>query len=63
MDGAMMKCPYACDIEQVNQDSYEYDDDSRNTFHEHKLVEHRTYINCLQEECTVFYDGKCHYNG
>lgn len=57
-----MKCPYTCDTEQVNQNSYEYDEDGHNIFHEHKLIEHCTYVNCLQEECAVFYDGKCHYN-
>ncbi|WHH58471.1 hypothetical protein [Petroclostridium sp. X23] len=57
-----MKCTYACNVEQVNQNRYEFDDDGRNTFHEHKLIELKHYIECLKEECGAWYDGRCHYS-
>jgi hypothetical protein len=57
-----MKCPYACNAHQVNQNRYEYDEDGRNTFHEHKLVEKKQFLDCLQEECAVWIDGRCNYN-
>lgn len=57
-----MFCPYACNVRQTNQNHYEYDEDGRNTFHEHILVENKTYVECKQTECAVWYDGRCHYN-
>jgi len=54
-----MKCPYEVNIEQVSQNVYEYDVDGHNVFHEHKLLEHRKFIDCLKEECAVYKDGKC----
>ena len=56
-----MKCPYTCDVERVSQNSYEHDDDGYNTFNEEKIIEHRTYIDCLKDDCAAFYDGRCHY--
>lgn len=35
----MKKCPYMLEIEQVNQNSYEYDEDGKQTVHAHKLIE------------------------
>lgn len=57
-----MKCPYACNIEQANQNTYEYDCDGHNVFHEHKLVETKMFIPCLKDECAVWVNGKCNYN-
>lgn len=56
-----MKCPYTTDTEQVNQTNYEYDDDGKTIFYEHKMVEHQTYIECLKEECGAYNDGRCRY--
>ena len=57
-----MKCPYESNTVQVNQNRYEYDNDSHNVvFHEHKLLEHRKFVECLKEECAVFIDGHCCY--
>jgi hypothetical protein len=56
-----MKCPYAINIEQIVQDTYTYED-GNTTVHQSKLVERRTYVECLQEECAVWVDGRCNYN-
>jgi hypothetical protein len=58
-----MKCPYENDIEQVNQTSYDYNESGQNTFYEHKLFEHRTFVDCLKENCGAWQDGKCNYRG
>ena len=34
-----MICPYICHVIQTNQNRYEYDEEGRNTFHEHILAE------------------------
>ncbi len=56
-----MKCPYAADIEQVYQDTYDYED-GQTVCHQNKLVERRTFVDCLQDECAVWVDGRCRYN-
>jgi hypothetical protein len=57
-----MKCPYACNVEQVNQTNYEYDTEGHNTFYEHKMVETKIFVPCLKTRCAVWIDGKCNYN-
>ena len=57
-----MKCPYTVNIEQANQNTYEYDTDGHNIFHEHKLVEVKHFVKCLESDCGVWADGKCNYN-
>lgn len=27
------------------------------------FIEDHKYCDCIEEECAVYYDGKCHYNG
>jgi len=58
-----MKCPYSVDIKQVNQNRYEYNDDGLTTFHEHILIETRTFMECPKEQCGAWQDGKCKYSG
>lgn len=59
-----MTCPYNCStITQVTQCRYEYDEEGRNEFYEIKLVEDKEYLECKEENCAVWYDGRCHYNG
>lgn len=43
-----MICPYICHVVQTNQNRYEYDDDGRNTFHEHVLVETKKPMDCAR---------------
>jgi hypothetical protein len=57
-----MKCPYTVNVEQVNQNSYEYDADGQNVFHEHKLFEYKQFVKCLESECAVWINGRCNYN-
>lgn len=56
-----MKCPYICNIEQVNQNKYEFDEEGRNNFHEHKLVEIKIFAQCLKEECGAWRNDKCNF--
>lgn len=58
-----MMCPYICNIEQVNQNRYEYSDEGHNTFHEHKLVELKHPTGCKGAECAAWQNGKCCYRG
>lgn len=56
-----MKCPYACNIEQVNQWKYENEDGlSKNTVH--KLIEKKTYVDCLKEDCGAWQNNRCNFN-
>ena len=59
----IMLCPYNIRrILQVNQNRYEYDDDSKvNTYHEHKLIETRQMMECPKGECAAWYKGRCRY--
>ena len=59
-----MICPFNhMLIDQATQDTYEYDDDGRTVFHSNKLIEKRQYGECAKEDCGVWRDGKCWYNG
>ena len=59
-----MICPYNhLQVKQVLQDSYDYDEDGKNTVHTNVLSESRQCGECAQEQCAVWYDGKCHYYG
>lgn len=59
-----MKCPYNAKlVEQVNQNHYEYDENGYNTFHQHKLVEAKMLMDCLEQECAAWQNGRCRYRG
>lgn len=58
-----MICPYICHVVQTNKNRYEYDDDGRNTFHEHVLVETKKPMDCAKGGCGAWRDGKCTYGG
>jgi len=58
-----MKCPYAINMTKVTQVNYEYDVESKETFRECVEKEYDNFVPCLETNCAVFYDGKCHYNG
>jgi hypothetical protein len=49
-------------IDQVEQDTYEYDTDGRVTLHEHKLIEKRQFGVCQEALCALYRKGKCMYN-
>lgn len=56
-----MICPYICDIQQVNENVYEYSDSGNCTYHEHKLIEKKFPMECKKEKCALWADGKCKY--
>lgn len=55
--------PYICHVTQVNQNRYEYDEEGRNTFHEHVLQERKVPFTCAKENCGAWRDGRCAYGG
>lgn len=58
-----MICPYNhMKINQVEQDTYEYDTDGRVTFHQHTLSEGRKFGECAEKGCALYRNGKCFYN-
>lgn len=58
-----MICPYICNIIQVNQNAYEYDENGNTTAHEHVLMERKMPMKCKEHECAAWTDGKCTYRG
>ena len=56
-----MICPYICHVIQTNQNRYEYDEEGRNTFHEHILAEQKVPLTCAREDCGAWRDGRCTY--
>lgn len=61
-----MKCPYKQN-KAIQTTSSEYDLTNEDTGIckgvAQVLVEKYIYCECIKEECAVWYDGKCHYNG
>jgi hypothetical protein len=57
-----MKCPYVVNIQQTNVNKYEYDEDGKQTIHNHRLVEVRTFVECVKEDCGAYQNSKCCYN-
>ena len=58
-----MICPYIGHVIQTNQNRYEYDEEGRNTFHEHILAEQKVSLTCAREDCGAWRDGRCTYGG
>ena len=59
----MIKCPYNCDCTQVNQTTYDYDNDYNITMVEQVVIEHSTFTECQKEDCAMYIDGKCQRRG
>jgi hypothetical protein len=58
-----MICPYNhMKVEQVTQETWDYDADGRKTFHENKLIESRRFGECRESDCAMWRNGKCCYN-
>ena len=58
-----MVCPYICNIVQINQIRYEYDESGNNNFHEHILKETKKPIKCREAQCAAWQNGRCMYRG
>ena len=58
-----MKCHYAVDRHCVTQTIFEYNEEGVETFRE--TVEHNTaeFVDCLQERCGAYQNGRCEYRG
>ena len=56
-----MKCSYTVNQFIVEQDTYDYNTDGYNTFHEHITNVRREPITCIKVECAAWRDGRCWY--
>lgn len=57
-----MKCPYAVNRNVNQQTIYEYGDNGEMTFQQ--VIENNTaeFVDCLEENCGAYRDGRCQYN-
>ena len=57
-----MKCPYAVNRNVNQQTIYEYGDNGEMTFQQ--VIENNTaeFVDCLEENCGAWRDGRCQYN-
>lgn len=57
-----MKCPYAVDRHSTTQTTFEYDESGNLMFQQ--SIEHNSasFVDCLQENCGAWQNGKCQYN-
>ena len=58
-----MKCPYTVDSHQHTQDTYEYDDEGRVVAEIRKVIEKRPFVDCVENNCAAWSDGRCNYRG
>lgn len=58
-----MKCPYAVNRHTVSQTNIEYNEEGVQTFQQ--TVENNTasFVDCLEENCGAWRDGRCEYCG
>lgn len=54
-----MKCPYIFKIEQQTQTTYAYNDDGAVTVEGSLLNETQTPLDCLEDECAAWQEGRC----
>lgn len=56
-----MFCPYEVDRHCVQQTEYEFDENGNTTMMQ--VIEHNTatFIECKQEQCGAWHDGRCGY--
>lgn len=54
-----MICPYACNLEEVTQSTFDYDEEGRQSMHQIKVVQKRIYVPCAEEDCGMWRDGGC----
>lgn len=57
-----MKCPYAVNRHNVSQTVFQYDESGNYTFQQ--TIDHNTaeFVDCLEENCGAWRDGRCQYN-
>lgn len=58
-----MKCPYAVNRHFVSQTTYDYNEEGVETFRQ--TIEDNTaeFVDCLQDGCAAWRDGRCEYRG
>lgn len=58
-----MTCPYAVNRHTVSQTNFEYNEEGVQTFQQ--TVENNTasFVDCLEEYCGAWRDGRCEYCG
>lgn len=58
-----MKCPYMCKTTAVDQTDHEYDGEGRIISTTNRYLGGYVLMDCLENECGAYYDGRCHYKG
>lgn len=61
-----MKCPYAVNRSIVTQTEIEYEKEEETFLESNSTVSQINtawFVDCLEDDCGAFYDGRCHYNG
>ena len=58
-----MKCPYAVHRKIVTKYEYEYDEDGKTTEAKEVSTSQAFLIDCVEDECGAWQNGKCNYKG
>ena len=61
-----MKCPYnQKSLKHIEHTENQIIDDETGVCKGHCTTKKKKYeyCDCIKEDCAVYYDGKCHYNG
>lgn len=58
-----MKCPYAVTRKLMQKIVYTYDDDGQQIEQQTFETNLAEYVQCLEQECAAYQDGRCCYRG
>ena len=62
MNNDKFYCPYAVDRCETLENVSVADEDGTNHLTQ-RFYNKASFVECKREQCGVFYDGRCHYNG
>lgn len=57
-----MKCPYAVTRKKITRTEIIYDDNGNQTSYIEIKSNEAVFVNCEQENCGAWHDGKCFYS-
>lgn len=57
-----MKCPYSRIQATIQGGSTGYDENGNQTSWADACITTTQFNECMQQECSAFYNGRCHYN-
>lgn len=62
MSNGRIFCPYAVNRQEIVNQRSSVDEDGKTVLAQ-QIVNKASFVECQRENCGVFYDGRCHYNG